>query len=140
MSREKQKEQALKCIKILKRTFHLNSEMKDACLNDDILFSLVIKHQDRRWAMSCTVAGHEDFFRIVREFEEKYGAFVYHCMVNGDLLTMLYVGQNEDEWDDLSPAAGSNVVYAAVYNIAYHFVEFGYIELEKMSKTLIRIA
>lgn len=140
MNRDKQKEQALKCINILKRTFHLNSEMKKACLNDDILFSLVIKHQDRRWAMSCAVAGHEDFSKIVREFETKYGAFVYHCMINADLLTMLYVGQYEDEWDDLSPVLGENVVYAAVYNTTYHFFEFGYVELDKMSKTLVRIA
>ena len=140
MERDKQKEQALKCIKTLKRTFRLSSDITEACLNDDVLYSLAIKYQNRRWAISRTVASHEEFLRIVREFEEKYGAFVYHCLVSGDLLTMLYVGQNEDDWACLSPVRNEDIVYAAVYNMTYHFVEFGYVQLDRLSKTLIRIA
>ena len=140
MNRDKQKEQALKNIKTLTRTFRLSSDIIEACSDDDILYSFALKYQNRRWAINCTVSSHEEFSRIVREFETKYGAYVYHCLVNGDLLTMLYVGKNVEDWDQLSPAPNGDVVYAAVYNTAYHFVEFGYIQLDRLSKTLIRIA
>lgn len=140
MNRERQKEQELKCINTLKRTFRLNSDITEACLNDDILYSLALKYQNRRWAICCPVAGHEEFSRIVREFEVKFGTYVYHCLVNGDLLTMLYVGQNEDDWPCLCPVLNETVVYAAVYNTNYILVEFGHVQLDRLSRTLIRIA
>lgn len=140
MTREKQKEQALKNIKTLMRTFRLSSDIMEACKEDDILYSLALKYQNRRWAINCTLAGHKEFSEIVREFEAKYEAYVYHCLVNGDLFTMLYVGKNEEDWNLLSPSPDGDVVYAAVYNTTYHFIEFGYVQLDRLSKTLIRIA
>ena len=140
MNREKQKEQALKNIKILMRTFRLSPNILEACKEDDILYSLAIKYQNRRWAINCSVDGHKEFSKIVCEFETKYGAYVYHCLVNIELFTMLYVGQSEDDWDLYSPSPNGDVVYAAVYNTTYHFIEFGYIQLGCLSKTLIRIA
>lgn len=140
MDKSIQKSQALKNIRTLTRTFNLRPDLKEACINDDILYSVAIRYQHRHWAISRSVAAHDGFAKIVHDFEEKYGAYVYHCIVNGDLLTMLFVGQYQEEWDYLCPVLNEKVVYAAVHNTTYNFTEFGYVTLDKLSGTLIRIA
>lgn len=139
MNRDMQKAQALKCIETLTRTFSLSSDITKACLSNEILYSFALNHQNRRWAVCCPIESYEEFSKVVFGFEEKFGAYVYHCLLNGDMLTMLYVGQNKDDWNHLSPLPGEDIIYAAVYNTKNNILDFGYVQLDRLSKTLIRI-
>lgn len=37
--------------------------------------------------------------RIVKDFEEEIGGYVYHCIETGNMLTLLYVGSEPSEWE-----------------------------------------
>lgn len=62
-----------------------------------------------------------EYVKLVEEFERKYDALVYHCQLVhtsfGDLLSMLYVSNNEEEWEyDMSLLKGGEA-YAMVANL-----------------------
>jgi len=82
--------------------------------------------------------------QMVKEIEEKYGGMVYHCIVNntefGQLLTMLYVTSESDEWNIDLEDIKNNVVFAYVKNItAPECSEFGRVIVKPCNGGLLRI-
>ena len=72
---------------------------------------------------------NEEILDKVREFEDEYGALVYHIIKSitnfGTMYSMLYVSKHEEEWamdrDDIK----NGQAYANVYNDKLHFSEIG---------------
>lgn len=64
---------------------------------------------------------NDDYVKIVRDFEDKNGYLVYHAQLThtgfGDLLSLLYVSNRPNEWeeDKLMLKSGDAVSY--VYNL-----------------------
>ena len=63
-----------------------------------------------------------EFVELKKAFEDKYGALVYHCqLVNtnfGLMLSMLYVSENEEEWNLDRSCLSHNETYAYVCNLS----------------------
>ena len=86
----------------------------------------------------------------VREIEKDFDIMVYHLTHEhtefGELLTMLYVSSDEEEWefdnaciDHPAWNDGTKMVYAYVYNLTYPlFSEFGTVGIKEVAGGLIR--
>lgn len=80
---------------------------------------------------------------MVKEFEEEYGAMVYHIIHNytnfGELYSLLYVSKNKDEWDYDNDDLNHNICLAYVKNLDEDaFSEFGSIGIKSQFGGLVR--
>lgn len=80
---------------------------------------------------------------MVKEFEEKYGALVYHIIHNytsfGELYAFLYVSKNKDEWDYDNDDLNHNICLAYVKNLDEDtYSEFGSIGIKSQFGGLVR--
>lgn len=88
---------------------------------------------------------NDDQKKRVAEFEKKYDALVYHVIRNvadiGELLSYLYVSDNEEEWemDRRDLADGTPFVYVENLNDKW-CSEFGRIAIQPSIGGLIRTA
>lgn len=92
------------------------------------------------------VDNEEMYVKAVKEFEEKYDALVYHCILThtadwGDLLDMLYVSNNEEEWKYDNEGLNDGYVYVNSVNISEEmYSEIGAITVRPIMGGLERIA
>lgn len=82
---------------------------------------------------------------IIRDFEERYNAVVYHVIRNrttiGEMLSLLYVSDCEDEWDMDRDDLEIGCPIAYVKNLSDDDCsEFGSIMIEQRNGVLIRAA
>lgn len=80
---------------------------------------------------------------MVKEFEEKYGAMVYHIIHNytnfGELYALLFVSKDKDEWDYDNDDLNHNICLAYVKNLDEDaFSEFGSIGIKSQFGGLVR--
>ena len=80
---------------------------------------------------------------IVKEFEEKYNAVVYHIIHNytefGELYSLLYVSEHKEEWDYDNDDLKHNIALVYVKNIDEDsFSEFGSIGIKSQFGGLVR--
>lgn len=81
--------------------------------------------------------------KMVKEFEEEYGAMVYHIIHNytnfGELYSLLYVSKDKDEWDYDNDDLNHNICLAYVKNLDEDaFSEFGSIGIKSQFGGLVR--
>ena len=129
--REKQKQEAIERMKMLKiYTQAIKEFEKDNVINvsehGGILFWLDDEQQE-----------------MVKRFEEKYNAVVYHVIHNytefGELYSLLYVSQHEEEWDYDRDDIKHNISLSYVVNINEEsFSEFGSIGIRPQFGGLVR--
>lgn len=79
---------------------------------------------------------------MVKEFEEEYGAMVYHIIHNytnfGELYSLLYVSKDKDEWDYDNDDLNHNICLAYVKNLDEDaFSEFGSIGIKSQFGGLV---
>ncbi len=87
----------------------------------------------------------EDWKEYVKTFEEKHDCLVYHLIYNktrlGDLITMLYVSNCEEEWQDDINLLQENIAYAYVKNLKYdYYSEIGQVQLKPFAGGVLRVA
>ena len=80
---------------------------------------------------------------MVKRFEEKYNAVVYHVIHNytefGELYSLLYVSQHENEWDYDKDDIRDNIALCYVVNKdEENFSEFGSIGIKPQFGGVIR--
>lgn len=90
------------------------------------------------------VHNKEEFTRAVKEIEEKRNIFVYHCILNhteiGDLLTMLYVSDDEENWKYERQELLGGFVNAYVCNLSCELdSEFGGTQITGVNGGLCRL-
>ena len=130
--REKQKQEAIERMKMLKiYTQAIKEFEKENVINvsehGGILFWLDDEQQE-----------------MVKKFEEKYNAVVYHVIHNytefGELYSLLYVSQHENEWDYDKDDIKHNIALCYVVNKDEEsFSEFGSIGIKPQYGGVIRI-
>lgn len=133
MNRQEQKIEAIARMKMLKlHTNAINEFDKEDILNlsenDGILFWL-----------------DEKQMKLVKSFELKHNAVVYHVIHNytefGELLSFLYVSKNKDEWGYDRDDIKHGYVVAYVLNLDDDCCsEFGSIGIKSQFGGLVRIA
>ena len=82
--------------------------------------------------------------KIVKEFEEHYNAVVYHLLHNytefGELYSLLYVSEHEEEWDYDKDDIKQHYAFAYVKNINDETCsEFGSIGIKSQFGGLVRV-
>ena len=88
---------------------------------------------------------NEDQKEVVAQFEEKYNAVVYHVVHDytefGELLSLLYVSDESEEWEYDLEDVKDGYPYAYVKNLTDDWCsEFGRIGIKSQIGGLMRIA
>lgn len=139
MNREMQKKEAIKRLELLEKEF-------EGQLNPDILKYF---KEGKPYYSYLTVDGttgsidavdsDPGYAELVSEFEKQHEALVFHVILSGTKLSMLYVGSYEDEWDFQRKVSGG-VIFAYVYNMVYpELSEFGSIQVGVRNGALVLI-
>ena len=89
---EKQKKEAIKRMKMLKLHSNVIADFKEDVLNySEYGMGILFWVEDEEWKS------------YIRDFETRYNAKVYHVIHShtelGELLSMLYVSDDEEEWE-----------------------------------------
>ena len=137
MITKKQKKQAIQNLETLIGNYTLCPEIKRLFTLGKIPVAVAVPCVGI--ATNVPLSEHEELQKIVREFEEKYDAYVYLCVSSSNSLSMLYLGKDENDWDYLAPHKNDNYVWAAVYSWGYQTYEFGDIILGSYRGVLTRI-
>ena len=81
---------------------------------------------------------------LVKEFEDHSGCLVYHAVRTasniGDLFSMIFVSQYEEEWESDRELLREGIVYANVRNLTYDFEDLGTIGVKPSFGGLMRTA
>ena len=88
---------------------------------------------------------NEDWMEKIREIEEEYNILVYHAILNhaefGELLSLLYVSDSEDEWEFDRSDLLDGYIFAYVLNLDEPtYSEFGGITVKSRFGGLVRTA
>lgn len=140
MTREKQKQEAIKRMKILKM---LPSVIEDFETKDIVFYSETFSRDFQ--GILYWISNKEEFVEVIKDFETKHKALVYHATLGhyefGTCLSLLYVSNDKDEWTTDRNDLSANVAYAYVHNFDVpEFSEFGTIGLKPVNGGIVRIA
>ena len=113
------------------------------------IYTQVIKEFEKDNVLNKSESGgilfllDENEKKMVKEFEEKYNATVYHLIHNyteyGELYSFLFVSQYKDDWDYDNEDLNNNRSLVYVKNIDEDaFSEFGTIGIKSQFGGLIR--
>lgn len=132
--KEKMRAEAIERMKILNLHPNVLNEFKNENKINFSEFNLGILY----WA-------DEKQMQYVKAFEEKYDCIVYHLIHDitsiGELLTMLYVSKNEEEWEEDRGNLKKGYAYAYVENITDELCsEIGGVMIQQKNGGVIRTA
>lgn len=133
MIREKQKNEAIKRMKILKLYENIIKEFEEENklnLSESIGVLYWLKEEEKE---------------LVEEFENENGGLVYHLIRSltdfGELYSIFYVSKYEEEWDMDLEDLKNNIAFVYVKNLNDELSsEFGSIGFKKSIGGLVRIA
>jgi len=116
MSKEKQKQEALKRMKALNLTKEVIDDFKK---NNRLYYS---ERQNQFFnAVLYWVDNNEDYVKIVKDFEKKSHNLVYHCQLThlsfGDCLSLLFVSADEEDWPTENELLKQGIAFAWVENL-----------------------
>ena len=121
----KQKKEALVRMSMLKI---LSQVRKDFEKKDVIYYS---ERQNKIFnAVLYTIGNDSEYMPIIKDFEDRYNALVYHCQLThtcyGDMLSIFYVSDSEEEWERDREDLKENLAFVRVENLQDRcFSEFG---------------
>lgn len=142
MTRQKQKQEALKRMKLLKLHSNVINEFK----KEDVVY-----YSERQNAIFdgilYWVSNKPEYVEIIKEFETRHNALVYHAQFTrttfGDCLTLLYVSQYDEEWEmDEHDLSQTEIMHTCAYvvNLDDHDCsEFGYVGLVRKNGGVSRV-
>ena len=141
--RDKQKQEAIKRLKILEKEYLVHKNvLKEFKQNETIYYS-----ENLGGAFSGILywlRNKKEFVEKVKEIEKTRNLYIYHCILNhyrdiGDVLTMLYVSEDEEFWEYEREELKDGYASAYVWNISFeHYSEFGDIGIVGVNGGLVR--
>lgn len=114
--KELQKAEALKRMKVLKLMRNVRDEFEK---DGTVYYS---ERQNKVFdGILYWVSNNPEYVNLIKDFENKYGALVYHCQLLhtslGDMLSMLYVSSHPNEWEYDNADLAQGYAYANVANL-----------------------
>lgn len=132
MKREKQKQEALKRMKMLNFHYNTRKEYEEEDIINASISGLLfwLSEEEKEW---------------IKQWESETGNVVYHVIKNntgfGELLSILYVSQYEDEWELDQELIEKDMVFAYVRNLTMSDCsEYGSIGIKQLFGGLIRVS
>ena len=140
MTKEKQKQEAIKRMKILK----LHPATIEVFKTGDVIFYSESLSRDFQ-GMLYWVSNKEEFVELIKDFETRHEVLVYHAILGhydfGTCLSLLYVSNDKSEWTRDRNDLRENLAYAYVHNFDVpEFSEFGIIGLKPVNGGVTRTA
>ena len=136
--KEKQKQEALQRMEVLIEKLNLNPNLQKYLSEDKLYYSYLTAAG--LMGSIDTISYDEENERLCKEFEERYGAYVYHAIesetIYGKMLAMLYVSKNELEWE--CEKLINDYITSYVYNFSDEEGTFGDIFLASVDGALVR--
>lgn len=138
--RQKQKQEALERMKLLQIMPQVRNDFKN---NDRLYYSErlnAIFNATLYW-----VDNKPEFVNLIKEFENKYNALVYHAQLThlefGDCLALLYVSNQEEEWSQDKRDILEGYAFSFVKNLSDEmFDDFGTIGIKPSMGGVVRTA
>ena len=141
--RNRQKQEAIKRLEILEKEYLVHKNvLKEFKQNETIYYS-----ENLGGAFSGILYwlhNKKDFVEKVKEIEKKRNIYVYHCILNhyrdmGDVLTMLYISEDESFWEYEREELKDGYASAYVWVMSFeHYSEFGNIGINGINGGLVR--
>lgn len=118
--RDMQRKEAIKRLEILQQNYSINSNiLKEFRENERIYCS-----QDKLKATNGIItllSNNKEYVNAVKKVEMEWDIFVYHCVLthkdNEDILTMFYVSDTEEEWEEDKEYLLEGETNVYVYNL-----------------------
>ena len=138
--KEKQKAEALQRMRMLQL---MPQVIKDFEKNNKVYYS---ERQNAFFnAILYWLDNDERYVKIINEFEKKHNCLVYHCQLThmefGDLLSLLYVSENEEEWEQDKQDLREGYAFSYVANIGCEcYNDFGTIGIRPSQGGILRTA
>lgn len=132
--RDLQKTEAIERLKILQDKFELMETVTKEFKKDNVVYySEYVNHNFQ--AILYWVTNEEKYVNIIKEVEEQKNILVYHAIltptINGTRLTLLYVSQYQDEWQNDRDELQEGLPVAYCINLADpQMAEFGGIQIK----------
>lgn len=140
--RNKQKKEAIKRLKILQDKYGMCENVLEEFQNfETIYYSENLGGFYK--GILYWLSNEEKLVKEVEEFEKDNQAFVYHCILNhtefGDLLDMLYVSNDEENWQEECDDLQESIIYIYASNLLDKFnSEFGAVCIKGVNGGLCR--
>ena len=138
--KEKQKNEALKRMAMLNL---MPQVIKDFEKNNKVYYS---ERQNAFFnAILYWLDNEPNYVEIVDKFEKEHNCLVYHCQLThmefGDLLSLLYVSENEEEWEQDKKDLREGYAFSYIVNIGCEcYNDFGTIGIRPSQGGVLRTA
>ena len=136
--KQRQKVEAIKRMKMLQI---MNSVIDDFKKNDKVYYS---ERQNSFFnATLYWLDNNPEWVNMVKEFEKKWKTLVYHAQLThtevGDILSLFYVGKDEDTWEQDKDDIEKHLVFAKCVNLDNeYFSEYSYIGVRPSMGGVVR--
>lgn len=131
------KEKALAHAAILSNRFEMDPHWGSNILDGKLHYSVAI-HGHGGVCAEIERGGESHFAELVAGFEMCENAYVYHAILTGPFLSLLFVSEKEHE-DLMEPSPLHDQVGAVVFDLDKRTMEFGNISLARYEDALVRI-
>lgn len=140
--RNKQKEEATERLKILQNEYGVHQNvLKEFEADETIYYSETINKFFS--GILYWLHNKEEFITKVKEIEKQNNMYVYHCILShtnfGDVLTMLFVSNDQDFWEFEREQLKDGYADAYVWNMSFELDSaFGDVGIGGVNGGLIR--
>lgn len=140
--RNKQKKEALKRLEILQTEYRMHPNVLKEFKTEEIIYYSETFNKVYSGILYW-LHNKKEFVEKVKEIEEKRNLYVYHCILShtniGDMLTMLYVSDDEEFWEFEQEQLKEGYSSAFVCNLTFELdSEFGEIGFDGVNGGLVR--
>lgn len=137
-----QMQEAVERLKILQQVYKVHPNILNEFKQDGTVYysERINKSYD---GVLYWLNNRPEFEEAVKEIEEKHNIYIYHAILNhteyGPWLSMLYISDTPDNWEDEKSELKSGMPYAYVYDFTGYGSEFGLIKIAGANGGLTRV-
>lgn len=139
--RQLQKTEATHRLQLLEKLYKMHPNVLKEFTSDETIY-----YSERINKSFCGILywlnNKPEFVNEVKEIEEKYNVYVYHCILShtefGDALDMLFVSSTQEEWEQELEDLETGYVESYCYVLGGDGSEFGTIKIKGINGGLIR--
>ena len=137
--KEKQKQEGLERLRMLNVLGKVRQDFAHGKLyyseRQSSIFNAVLYYVDN----------HPEWLDMIQKFEKKNKVMVYHAQLThlecGDILSLLYVSKDEEEWENERKDIKDGMVFAKCIDLADDmFTEYGYIGIKPSMGGIVRVS
>ena len=140
--KEKQKLEAIKRLEILQNEYGVHKNVLKEFKADEIIYYSETINKFFAGVLYW-LHNKDEFVAKVKEIEQERNIYVYHCILShtnfGDLLTMLYISDDEEFWKFEREQLKDGYSSSYVWNLSFELdSEFGDVGIDGVNGGLVR--